>query len=364
VDLGQLQDISTIRIWNRTDAAPERLSNFYVLVSSEAFQSTNLSATLNQSGVSSYYMAGTAGSPTIFSINRSGRYVRVQLAGTNYLSLAEVEVLTLVNGGESANLRDGLVGQWLLDEGNGTTIADSSGYAHHGSLLNGPTWVNGHLGGKAVNFDGSDDYATNIESSALRLTGDMTLAFWMKKNSEPSNWCRLVGKGDNLNRNYGIWADYQLGLLMFQQYKPDTGWYVNLYSASGTSTGAWYHVAAVVKGTNVYFYLNGLFSSSTTRSGSPPTSADPVTFAYSGYLNHFDGALDDIRIYNRALSSPEMAALANTVTTDKDGDGIPDYLEDANGNGTVDWGETDWNSATDTGLKVLITRPKNNSIIP
>ena len=49
---------------------------------------------------------------------------------------------------------------------------------------------------------------------------------------------------------------------------------------------------------------------------------------------------------------------------DADGDGTSDYLEDANGNAAVDSGETDWQSATDLGLKVLITRPKNNYIIP
>ena len=49
---------------------------------------------------------------------------------------------------------------------------------------------------------------------------------------------------------------------------------------------------------------------------------------------------------------------------DTDGDGIPDYLEDPNGNGKVDSGETAWNAAADLGLKVLITRPKNNSVIP
>ena len=49
---------------------------------------------------------------------------------------------------------------------------------------------------------------------------------------------------------------------------------------------------------------------------------------------------------------------------DTDGDGLPDYLEDRNGNGTVDSGETDWNNAADFGLKVRITQPKNNSNLP
>jgi len=49
---------------------------------------------------------------------------------------------------------------------------------------------------------------------------------------------------------------------------------------------------------------------------------------------------------------------------DTDSDGVPDYLEDVNGNGSVNSGETDWQSANDLGLKVIITRPKNNSTIP
>jgi len=92
VDLGSVQPIENVVLWNRTDCCPERLSNFYVFVSDDPFTSTNLASTIAQSGVSSYYVYNTAPSETVFAINRSGRYVRVQLAGTNYLSLAEVQV--------------------------------------------------------------------------------------------------------------------------------------------------------------------------------------------------------------------------------------------------------------------------------
>jgi hypothetical protein len=49
---------------------------------------------------------------------------------------------------------------------------------------------------------------------------------------------------------------------------------------------------------------------------------------------------------------------------DTDGDGLPDYFEDLDGNGSVDSGETDWNDPDDWGLRVFITRPRNGSTIP
>ena len=93
VDLGSNYNLTDVRIWNRTDAGTEsRLSNFYVLVSDAPFTSTDLTTALNQAGVGSYLISGTGGRPSIVNANRSGRYVRVQLVGTDFLSLAEVEV--------------------------------------------------------------------------------------------------------------------------------------------------------------------------------------------------------------------------------------------------------------------------------
>lgn len=94
VDLGAVYQIPQINIWNRTDCCQSRLSNFYVFVSEAPFNSTDLNATLNQPGVIPYYFYGSAGTPTEMTIGQMGRYVRVQLADTNYLSLAEVEVFT------------------------------------------------------------------------------------------------------------------------------------------------------------------------------------------------------------------------------------------------------------------------------
>ncbi len=94
VDLETLYNMDTITIRNRTDCCSNRLSDFYVLVSDAPFTSTSLSTTLNQPGVSAFFTAGTAAEETNIAVNRTGRYVRVQLNGTGILSLAEVQVFS------------------------------------------------------------------------------------------------------------------------------------------------------------------------------------------------------------------------------------------------------------------------------
>ena len=93
VDLGELQDIAYLNIWNRTDSCcSERLADFYVLISDTPFSSDDLAITRNQESVKSVYFGPAAASPSRINIGHKGRYIRIQLATTNALTLAEVEV--------------------------------------------------------------------------------------------------------------------------------------------------------------------------------------------------------------------------------------------------------------------------------
>ena len=99
VDLGEVGDIEKINIYNRTDCCSDRLKDYYVLVSDVPFTSTNLNATIAQTGVSDFFQSQEAGSPTEINIGRTGRYVRVQLQGTSFLAIAEVEVMGCFDNG-------------------------------------------------------------------------------------------------------------------------------------------------------------------------------------------------------------------------------------------------------------------------
>jgi hypothetical protein len=92
VDLGASKSLTEITVWNRTDGFGERLTDYWVFVSAAPFN-TALTPTQQstQPGVWSSHQTGQAGSPTLLTANTTGRYVMVQLAGTNYLAIAEVQ---------------------------------------------------------------------------------------------------------------------------------------------------------------------------------------------------------------------------------------------------------------------------------
>lgn len=93
VDLGRVEDIAELRIWNRTDEHGDRLVNFVLLISERPFAGSSLAALLKEPGVWNGSHPGTAGEKTVITANTRGRFVRVQLRQKNFLALAEVQVM-------------------------------------------------------------------------------------------------------------------------------------------------------------------------------------------------------------------------------------------------------------------------------
>jgi len=95
------------------------------------------------------------------------------------------------------------------------------------------------------------------------------------------------------------------------------------------------------------------------------TTADQVALYHYTVMTNLGGGLE-IKETNSVVdvSFHYVAVDSNGLPIDSNGDGIPDYLSDLNGNGSVDSGEIGWNIVGDLGLKVLITRPNNNSTVP
>lgn len=115
-----------------------------------------------------------------------------------------------------------------------------------------------------------------------------------------------------------------------------------------------------------FTWLTGTFGSFYEPDGSQLSQVGSVTADLIG-LYHFTTSIDANSYQGNStvdIGYHYVAVDSNGNPLDRNNDGIPDYLEDANGNGSVDSGEIGWNINGDLGLKVQITRPQNNSIIP
>ena len=101
IDLGQISNIESVNVYNRDDCCESFLTNYHILISDVPFTSTSLAATQAQAGVDDYFEAapGGAGAPTTTTTSSTGRYVRIQLEGTSFLGLAEIEIIGCVGGG-------------------------------------------------------------------------------------------------------------------------------------------------------------------------------------------------------------------------------------------------------------------------
>jgi hypothetical protein len=211
----------------------------------------------------------------------------------------------------------GPLGHWKGDDGaTPKGAADASGNGFHGTFSAGSgtsTEVpkTNFPNSGSINLDGVAGVVTIPDSPALRITGDITIAFWKRRTVEVKDWTRLVGKGNGGQRNYGIW-EYPNGdgRIKCQMYNAGGQSVLELDSPGNTALNTWYHIVFTVSVNAAALYLNGALVANATRTGEPGTSADPLTFGFAGYHAYYPGQLDDIRIYDRALSMSEIVYLA------------------------------------------------------
>jgi hypothetical protein len=130
-----------------------------------------------------------------------------------------------------------------------------------------------------------------------------------------------VQKGQSDNQ-YRLYADANAGLLKFDVFGVSNG----AVTTTLPDDGAWYHVAGTYDGSLIGIYLNGLLVTQQVASGAIPVTADPLSVGgkpgSTSLLNRFNGIIDDVRIYGRALSGGEIIQIYNTDTV---GGGIANW---------------------------------------
>lgn len=239
----------------------------------------------------------------------------------SFLKLSGFVLLAALSSGAMffQQVGSGMVGFWRCEETAGPSL-DTSGAspANNGtwsagvSALAGPANTPAALGANStqcLNFNGTTGVVSIPHAASITLTGDMTVALWIYKNSEAADWVRLIGKGLSANRTFGVWEESGGGTrILFQQYGTAN---LNLYSTGTIPLTTWTHVTCRISGNNATIFINGANSGSTTRGGAPATDTEPVTLGYAGFHTYWPGRMDDVRLYNRALSDAEISALAS-----------------------------------------------------
>jgi chitodextrinase len=223
-----------------------------------------------------------------------------------------------------SSAQTGPVGWWKLDEGAGTTTADSSGNSNTGTLTNGPTWATGRVGPGALTFSGATPSVAISGAGSLAnlyLTG-VTVSAWIKPAGlGGGSGGRIVDK-DN---NDAGWF-FSMGTNNTIKFSSDqfNGTEPSRSTASSVITlNAWQHVAATWDGTTsgngIHVYINGVESTGGTiisGSGTPyDDSGTPLTLGNRPTDNArgFNGVIDEIRVYNRVLTGAEIQALADAT---------------------------------------------------
>jgi PKD repeat protein len=214
-------------------------------------------------------------------------------------------------------LSSNLVAAYNFDAGSGTTLTDLSGNGNNGTITNAQ-WTSAGKYGGALIFNGSlDSLVTAPGSVSLNLINGMTLEAWVKPtslNSPNQGWCSAIAK-EHLNSSNDV--SYSLYAAEGAGTPPGVQLLVNgndqgPQAAAVLPLGQWTFLSATYNGSVANFYVNGQLVASQSLSGSITTTNDPLTIGGDWSGEMFTGLIDNVRVYNTALSQAGIQTDMNT----------------------------------------------------
>lgn len=253
-----------------------------------------------------------------------------------------------------------LVGYWRFEDAGYANASDISTYANNGSMFNfacytvncnaSSGFVSNGKRGKALVFDGQDDYFTVNTSSSLNLGKNWTREMWVKLNAGINGYGYIFSGGNQFEHGYELIVVNNSGLKIEILGQEGGGAYRQFGVTGSTSlnVGQWYHVATTYNNTKLQIYVNGNLDATSSDYGSYMTCSYTANNFGRGrdwganiYDYNFSGAIDDVQFWNRPLSSQEINAsynagvyrLSSNFTGLQDGNySLKAYSVDAAGN--------------------------------
>jgi hypothetical protein len=224
----------------------------------------------------------------------------------------------------------GLAAAYAFNEGSGTSAADASGGGLTGTLTNGATWGTGHAAG-AVSLDGVNDFVELGNPLSLQLTGSMTVSAWVKSAAFPADDAAIVSKRTSGEIGFQLDTTIDRGpRTVGFKLTTSAGGNMFRYGATSLLANSWYFVTGVYNAatSELHVYLNGQLDDGTlvgTVSATQQNSTANVNIGRRPGLNtfNFNGLIDDVRIYSRALTAGEIQTDMNTPVAGGSGDSTP-----------------------------------------
>ena len=202
----------------------------------------------------------------------------------------------------------GLVAAYSFDAGSGSALVDVSGAGNSGTI-SGPTWsTQGHAGG-ALSFDGVNDLVTIADASSLDLTTGMTLETWVRP-AAVTNWRTVILKEQPGQLVYALYANNNGN-------RPSANIFIGadreLRGPARLTANTWTHLAATYDGATFRLFVNGTQAGTMAVTGSIATSAGPLRIGGNTVWSEwYTGLIDDVRVYNRALTQAQIQSDMNT----------------------------------------------------
>ncbi len=203
-----------------------------------------------------------------------------------------------------------LVLDMRFDEAGGTIAADSSGNGNDGTLVNGPSWTAGQVNG-GLSFDGSNDYVEVADDPSFDIASEITVTAWINP-TDASDWRTIVSKlAGNRKDVYWFLRKGKIGAaLAGPSGVPGRDWQPNVPIEINT----WTHVALTYDGATMIMYKDGAPAASTSASGAlmladSSSNESCLVGANTQWGEHFHGIIDELQVYNRALSASEIGGL-------------------------------------------------------
>jgi len=249
----------------------------------------------------------------------------------------------------------GLVLALGFDETSGTTAADASPSKNNGTL-NGATSTASGKFGRALSFDGVNDRVDVLDANSLDLTTGMTLEAWVKPTTN-SGWRTALMKERGANLLYALYASN--GVAPNAENFTTAENAVNAPAANALLLNAWTHIASTYDGTSLKLFINGTQVGTKAATGAMPNTTGALRIGgNAAWGEYFSGLIDEVRVYNRALSATEigidmLTAIGPPPPQDSEPPSAPGNLKATGSLGKVTLG---WDASTDnvgvTGYEV------------